>query len=169
MIRLSREEYVCYLALAASSRSEDEFTKTGAALLDINGNVLGTGVNGLKAGMDVPDWMKLEENRGKKSDLYLHSETNLWQRKKEGEEYLLGITMSPCKSCAQMISASKVKKVVFIRDYERGTKDYKDIFDFYGIEYRLLSFGELSRIQKVMNEDMHMIIKQMESIDEFTR
>ena len=141
--RLSWEEYSCLLALAASTRSEDEFTQVGAALLDRNGNVLGTGTNGLKKGMEVPEWMSLEENRIKKSSLMIHAEANLWQRKKEGDGWLLGLTISPCKSCAQLIASSSIKKVVFIKEYRHGLQECKDIFDFYKIEY-----GELSRDSK---------------------
>lgn len=153
-IRLTKEEYVCYLALAASSRSEDPRTSVGAALLDIHGNVLGTGTNGVKAGMKVPEWMTQEDKRTEKGLIMIHAECNLWQRKKEGEEYLLGLTISCCTSCAKLISSSKVKKVVFIKNYERGTDEYKKIFDFYGIEHRCLTNLEISRIIKVMTENM---------------
>lgn len=150
MKRLTKEEYVCLLALSASTRSEDFFTQTGAALLDVAGNVLGTGFNGLKAGMSVPDWMNYEGFRNEKSKLMLHSEVNLWLRKKEGIEHLMGISMSPCLACAKLIAASQVKKVVFVKKYERGTDEYKEIFDFYGIEHRLLTKQELTNISSVL-------------------
>ena len=160
-IRLTKEEYVCYLALAASARSEDYFTKSGAALLDIHGNVLGTGTNGLRAGMKVPEWMTKEENRAEKSLLYLHAESNLFLKKKEGDEHLLGLTCSPCVHCSKLISASKVKKVVFVKKYERGTDDYKRIFDFYNIEYRILIRDEISRILSVLSDDMTILSTEL--------
>ena len=138
MQRLTKQEYVCFLALAASSRSEDVFNSVGAALLDINGNVLGTGFNGLASGMELPEWMTKEENRPQKSQLMLHAEINLWQRKKEGHEYLLGLTISPCFACAKLIAASKVKQVIYINPYERGDDKFKEVFDFYGIKYAQL-------------------------------
>lgn len=164
MKRLSREEYVCMLALAAATRSEDPFTQSGAALLDIDGNVLGTGVNGLKAGIKVPDWMYLKEKRTEKSQLMLHSEANLWTRKKDGIEHLLGITMSPCGSCAKMIAASKVRRVVYVRLYERGDDEFKKIFDFHGVEYRLLTKDELNNISFALTNLSAVVLKQTETL-----
>ncbi len=153
--RLNWDEYVCLLALAASSRSEDPFSAVGAALLDVNGNVLGTGTNGLKRGMVVPEWMSKEENRSQKSDLMIHSEVNLWMRKKEGEEFHLGLTMNPCKSCAQLISGSKVKRIVYLKPYEKGTDDFKTIFDFYGIEYYQLPQASVYKVKRVLMEKLN--------------
>lgn len=155
--RLNWDEYACLLALAASTRSEDPFTQTGAALLDSDGAVLGTGTNGLKRGMTVPDWMFLEERRSEKSKLIIHAEKNLWRNKKDGKGHLLGLTITPCRSCAELIASSDVKKVVYFKPYERGTDDYKEIFDFYNIEYTELSQHSKTRIKRVLMEKILII------------
>lgn len=149
--RLTREEYVCLLALAAATRSEDPFTQAGAALLDIHGNVLGTGTNGLKSGVSIPDWMFDPNTRIEKAELMIHAEANLWQRKKEGEEYLLGLTINPCSPCSKLIIASKIKKVVFINLYP-SDQGFRKIFDFHGVEYSMLGPESKNRIKNALLE-----------------
>ena len=150
MIRLTKDEYVCLLALAASARSEDPHTTVGAALLDIYGNVLGTGTNGLSPGMKVPDWMYKQENRAQKANLMIHAEMSLWLRKKDGIEHTIGLTISPCSSCSKLIAASKIKNVLYLKNYERGDGEFRRIFDFYGISCRMLDIEEKSRIKAVL-------------------
>jgi deoxycytidylate deaminase len=71
MNRLTFDEYGCFLALAGKSRSEDEFTKIGGAAFNSENRVLGVSYNGLKSGQEMPDWMRLAENRELKSALLL--------------------------------------------------------------------------------------------------
>jgi dCMP deaminase len=148
MERLNLEEYACFLAFAASSRSEDPFTQVGACLLDVDGNVLGTGTNGLAPKMLLPPEFLKEENRARKSELMLHAETNLFNRRKDGHEYLLGLTISPCFSCAKFIAGTRIKKVVFLKEYERGDGKYKDVFSFYQIEYKELNTISKNKIKR---------------------
>lgn len=136
MNRLKKSEYACLLALAASFRSEDPMTRAGAAIFDESFNTLGTGFNGLAPGMKVPDWMHLEENRTRKSLLFTHAEANCliksnWLKK----PYYIATNINPCSSCAKLIAAAGIKQVYYISEYERGGKDWMDIFDFYGVKY----------------------------------
>jgi deoxycytidylate deaminase len=142
MDRLTFDEYGCLLALMAKSRSEDEFTKIGGVALDKNGRVLGVSYNGLKSGQIMPDWMKLEENRERKSDLFIHCESNLCALLRKGECHTLCLTQSPCIKCCQQICALDIQKVVYLTEYKKCGK-FKDFLNFHNIDYY-----ELSRLSK---------------------
>lgn len=138
MTRLSIDEYGCFLALVGKSRSEDYFTHCSAVGLTKDKRVIGISYNGLKAGMEVPDWMKLEENREKKSDYYLHAESNLFSLIKNDECETIYLNISPCLACSRIIAAHNVKRVVYLKEYHRCNK-FKEFFDFYSIKYEELS------------------------------
>ena len=147
--RLSRVEYGCSLALAASKRSEDPHTQNGACLLDSNGIVLSTGFNGLAPGMKIPEWMFKQENRPKKSMFMIHAESNVfrWRNNTIGEPYTLCITNSPCEACAKTIVSNGVKEVFYIEKYEKDPNyHFKEIFNFYGVNHRELTAHEKKRI-----------------------
>lgn len=145
--RLSFDEYGCLLALMAKSRSVDKFTRVAAIALDKNGRVLGAAYNGLKPGMKMPEWMTLEENRPRKSMLFLHAESNLCALLKKDECHTICLTISPCIACCQNIAALNIQKVVYIKEYEKCDK-FKDFLAFHDIEYRQLSLVEKKRIQE---------------------
>jgi deoxycytidylate deaminase len=136
MKRLTKPEYAVLLALAASYRSEDPVTRAGAAIFDENFNTLGTGFNGLAPGMEVPEWMKLEENRTKKALLFTHAEANCliksnWLKK----PFYMATNINPCSGCAKLIAAAGIKQIYYISDYERGGKEWMEILDFYSVKY----------------------------------
>ena len=158
MERLTKDEYGCLLALSASSRSEDEHTRVGAAGMTLDGRIIGLSYNGLKSGMIMPDWMKLEENRTEKGKYMIHSEANICSLFKRGEVETIYLTISPCISCCNILLAQDVKRVVFIEEYHRCNK-YKEIFDFYGIFYREISQAERNRIRFAFY-DMILKIRQ---------
>lgn len=141
--RLTFDEYGCLLALVAKSRSEDPFTQVGVCALDEEGRVLGTGYNGLLPGRVLESWMFLEENRERKSDLFIHAESNLFSRLKRNECYSLYLTLTPCIKCCQNIAALNIKRVVYLAEYEKCNK-YKDFLSFYDID-----FFELNPISKI--------------------
>lgn len=133
-MRLSRLEYGCYLALAAKSRSEDPFTKVGAVALSKDNRVLGTAYNGLKPGAKVEPWMLREENRARKSDLFIHAESNLCALLRKGECYTICLTQSPCIKCCQNIAALDIKTVVYLQEYTKCNL-FKEFFSFHGVQY----------------------------------
>lgn len=141
-MRLSFDEYGILLALCAKSRSEDFFTRIGGAAFSHENRVLGVSYNGLKPGQVVPDWMKLEENRDKKSDFYIHCESNLCAFLTKDSCKTLFLTQSPCIKCCQNIAALNVQRVVYLKEYKKCNK-YKEFLTFHGIEW-----GELSRESK---------------------
>lgn len=120
------------------SRSEDYFTHCSAVGMTKDKRVIGISYNGLKSGMEVPQWMKLEENREKKSDFYLHAEANLFSLIKGNECHTVYLTISPCLPCSRIMASHHVQRVVYLKEYHRCNK-FKEFFDFYGIKYEELS------------------------------
>ena len=149
--RLSIEEYGCMLSLIGKGRSEDYFTHASGVAISKDKRILGISYNGLKAGMRVPDWMRLEENRAKKSEFYLHAEDNLFSLVKRGECDLLCLNISPCISCCRTIAANNVRRVVYLREYHRCNK-FKEFFAFYGIEHEELSVISKKNISRYLSD-----------------
>ena len=162
--RLTFEEYGCLLALMAKSRSEDPHTRIGGVALNKNGRVLGASYNGLKPGATIPDWMYKEENRKKKSDFFIHCESNLCALLIKGECYTLCLTQSPCIKCCQNIAALDIQKVVYIKEYEK-CKEFKEFFDFHKIKYEELSKPSK---EKIMNYLKEISISQVKQLNKYT-
>jgi dCMP deaminase len=138
--RPSWEQYAMLQAFAAATRSEDPYTQVGACALSADHRVIATSYNGLAAGKNVP--LTFWENRDSRRPYMLHAEVNLTSLFKGGEVELVAITMLPCSSCAQLLAAHKVKKIVYCQSYNRDTKGL-DILSFYGIEVRKIFPSEI--------------------------
>ena len=132
--RLNIEEYGCLLSLVGKSRSEDFFTRCSAVGISLDKRVLGISYNGLSHGAEVPNWMKLEENRAKKSQFYIHAEANLFTLVKRNDCDLLCLNISPCIQCCNIIAAHSVRKVVYLKEYAKCDK-FKEFFKFHGVEF----------------------------------
>ncbi len=136
--KLSWDEYGCFLALVGKSRSVDPFTKIGGSAFNFENRVLGVSYNGLKSGVDMPEWMKLEENRAKKSDLFIHCESNLCSLLTRNDCKTIYLTQSPCIKCCQNIAALNIERVVYLKEYKKCDK-YKEFLFFHNIKYEELS------------------------------
>jgi len=145
-MRLSWVEYGCLIAASAASRSEDPHTKVGACILNEEGRIVSTGYNGLKSGVNLPQWMHDEKNRPKKRELMIHAETNALSFIRKGEGDTMCLTMSPCFACAKDIAANQIKRVFYIEQYSQCDK-FKEIFDFYGIYYKQLTKDSIQKIK----------------------
>ena len=157
--RLTKPEYICYLALAASSRAEDIHTRVGGVIVNKDWRVLNTAFNGWKPGMKMPEKFLLNENRTEKGKHIIHCEQNLFNFHHD-IPYALGLTISPCSSCSDTIKANNIKEVYYIKEYERDEKkEFKDKFDFYGIKYRTLTKEEISNILFFMEKDRNSLIE----------
>ena len=130
-MRICWEEFCLNLAVVASKRSEDPHKQVGACALDHDHRVLGVAYNGLASGKNVPN--SFWDDRNKRRPFMLHAEVNMCSLFKRKEASMLACTLLPCTSCAQMIAAWGIPKVIYLEEY---TKDQtaKEIFKFYGIE-----------------------------------
>ncbi len=149
MDRLNIEEYGCLLTLIGKSRSEDYFTHCSAVAISKEKRILGISYNGLTHGMEVPEWMKLEENREKKSDYYIHAESNLFSLLEKDKCELICLNISPCIRCCNTIAAHSVKRVVYLKEYPKCDK-FKGFFDFHKIEYKELERESKNKIHSYL-------------------
>ena len=131
--RISWERYALQIAKVASLRSEDPYVKVGACGLNKENRVIGVAYNGLASGKTVdPIFWK---DRDKRRPFMIHAEANLLSLFQKNECHLLACTLLPCSSCATLIAAHGIKKVVYNNLYNKDLKGL-EIFDFYGIEHK---------------------------------
>lgn len=140
-----------FVGVNGKSRSEDNRTRVGGVALDKSGRVLGVSYNGLSSGKIMPDWLMLEENRDIKGDLMIHCESNLFSQIKRRDCHTICLTISPCIKCCQNIAALEVKKVVYIKEYNRCGK-FKQFLDFHEIEYRQLDDTEKKNLRYYISD-----------------
>lgn len=133
MNRLSWDEYAIKIADVASLRSEDPYVKVGACALDDCNKVIGVAYNGLATGknVDASFWKDRDERR----PYMIHAEANLLSLFKRNECKLIACTLLPCSSCATIIAANGVKRVIY-RDLYHHDMKALDIFNFYNIEHK---------------------------------
>jgi dCMP deaminase len=135
MQRLNWEEYAIELANTASLRSEDPFRKVGACALSHDNRVLGVAYNGLVSNKNVDD--SFWKDRDLRRPYMIHAETNLLSLFRRNECGLIAVTLLPCSSCAKMICAWNIKKVIYSEEYDNvDALHTKEIFDFYNIELK---------------------------------
>lgn len=140
-MRLTKSEYGCLMALCASFRSEDPKTQVGCAIENHNGRIISTGFNGLKTGCSFSEVSSNDTPRDQYKPLFIHAETNALSLISHNEGKILYCTHSPCMSCAQNIVAHGIQEVVCLQPYE-NCNEYKNIFDQYGIIFRLCTEKE---------------------------
>lgn len=152
--RISKIEYGCLLALAASARSEDPTTKVGCAIENSNGKIISTGYNGLKNGFDRKDVSI--RNRKDKLKYFVHAETNALAEITKGTGNIIYLTHSPCQSCAQNIVAHGINQVIYINEYH-ACKNFKQIFQAFNIDYREISCTERENIYNFIKTTSNLL------------
>lgn len=129
-------EYAMRIAIAASYRSEDAFHKVGAVALDSQNRVVATGYNGLAPKKVVPfDWWNSREDV---RQLTIHAEQNLCTRFNGGDAVLVAVTLEPCGTCALLLAAAGVKRVLWLEPYHN---DAARVFEFHGVAYEQFSMS----------------------------
>jgi len=132
MDRISWEDYALKIAETVALRSEDPYMKVGACVLNADNRIIGVGYNGLATGKNVTNYFW--QDRDERRKYMIHAESNALIDVKRNEGVLLACTLLPCSSCASLIVAHGIKKVLYREVYKRDTKAL-DIFDFYGIKH----------------------------------
>jgi dCMP deaminase len=130
-MRISWERYALNIASTAAERSEDIYQKVGACALNEKNMVIAVGYNGLAPGKNASH--RFFHNRNHRRPFMIHAEVNCLSLIKRGEPKMLASTLLPCSSCAAMIAAYGINKVIYREVYKRD-KSGLEIFDFYGIE-----------------------------------
>ena len=93
--------------------------------------VIAVGYNGLATGKKPSH--RFFQNRNHRRPFMIHAEVNCLSLVKRGEVKMLAVTLLPCSSCATMIAAYGVEKVIYKEIYKRD-KSALEIFNFYDIE-----------------------------------
>ena len=113
----SWDMYFMNIAEVIKTRSPD-FIKVGSVLVSMKDHrIISTGYNSVKSGLDdsVFDW----NDRELVSDLVIHSETNcILYAQNRFEDAVSYTTLSPCRKCLKLISATQIKKVIYKHDHK---------------------------------------------------
>lgn len=126
------DEYIMNICEAVKLRSQDYY-KVGSVLVSVKNNrIISTGYNSI-----APNLNDTEINWSQRdliSDIVIHAEMNvLLYCESKFEESILYTTSSPCVSCLKMLSASKIKKIIYKHEYKDIDK-VKKLAEFFKIE-----------------------------------
>lgn len=131
--KISWKTYFMEIAEVVKSRSPDTKTKVGAVLVSLKDNrIISTGYNGICAGINdrTIDWT----DRDYIKDIIIHAETNaILYAQSKFEDAILYCTLSPCKDCIKLLSATKIKKIIYKNEY-RDIELTKKLCDFFKID-----------------------------------
>lgn len=125
------DEYFMNICEAVKLRSQDYY-KVGSVLVSMKNNrIISTGYNSIASNLnDDINWSQ----RDFISDVVIHSEMNvLLYSESKFEDSILYTTTSPCANCLKMLSASKIKKIIYKNEYKDIDK-VKELAKFLKIE-----------------------------------
>ena len=109
-------DYFLDLADAVSRRSRDPNTQVGAVIADVHNHVISTGYNGPPPGLNdrALDWSRGADSRSGKYRWVLHAEVNaIVHARCDLRGYAIYVTGHPCHSCAKVIAAAGLARVVY--------------------------------------------------------
>jgi dCMP deaminase len=125
--------YFMDIAEVVKTRSMDPKLQVGAVLVSLKDNrIISTGYNSVCANMDDSnvDW----SNREHVKTIVVHAETNaVLYAQSKFEDSILYTTTSPCMGCLKLLSATKIKKVVYKREYS-DFDQVKNLCNYFKIE-----------------------------------
>lgn len=133
--RVSWDEYFMNIADVVKSRSMDPKTQVGAVLVSLKDNrIISTGYNSVCAGMDdsLINWTNREYIR----QIVIHAEMNaILYAQSKFEDAILYSTLSPCKDCIKLLSATKIRKIVY-RDKYKDIEQVKNLCNYFKIDLK---------------------------------
>jgi len=135
--RIPFDEYLILMAHTVKLRSHDKFRAVGAVCASIDNRILSCGYNGLVSKFEPPNGFYDERENPEREMFTLHAEQNSISLCQRGEVHTVAITCSPCQYCSKLMAGFGVKRVIFSEEYAREV-NYKKIFDFYKIEYKIV-------------------------------
>ena len=132
-MRISWDEYFMNIANVVKTRSLDPKTQVGAVLVSLKDNrIISTGYNSVCAGLNdtLIDWT----NRDYIRTIVIHAEMNaVLYAQSKFEDAILYSTLSPCKDCIKLLSATKIRKIIYKDEY-KDIDNVKKLCDFFKIE-----------------------------------
>jgi len=106
------------------------------------------GYNGSYAGAPINSITGTEEESLEPGNSgFIHAEVNMIAKFRENdpENYIILLTLSPCKMCTKILVNSGFKRVFWIEDYREQA--HLSIFDECGIQY-----GNIDELKKIYHE-----------------
>ena len=135
-------------AVVASARSKDPSSQVGACIVGSNNRILSLGYNGAPNSWDdneFPWEREAEDENYIKYPYVIHGEMNALLNYKGDNKDLVGstvyVTLFPCSNCAKCLAQAGIKRVVYLSDKYKDTKDNiaaKTCFNYCGVEYEEL-------------------------------
>ncbi len=132
-------------AVVASARSKDPSSQVGACIVGSNNRILSLGYNGAPNSWedDLFPWdREAKDENHTKYPYVIHGEMNALLNYKGDNKDLVGstvyVTLFPCSNCAKCLAQAGIKRVVYLSDKYKDTKDNiaaKTCFEYCGIEY----------------------------------
>ena len=148
---LTNDEACMLTALIWSLKSKDPSTQVGACIVNEDGRVISTGYNGSPNGWDNNSfpWGNNVKEIGEENTKYpyvIHAEMNsiLNYKGEDLKDSTMYVTLFPCTNCAKIIVQSGIKKLIYLNDDRKDTKDNKCaklLLHACGVEY--IDFSEL--------------------------
>lgn len=126
----SWDETFMLSAVVCSARSKDPSSQVGACIVGENNRILSLGYNGAPNGWDDNEFPWGRENDDYNYTKYpyvIHGEMNALLNYKGDNKDLVGstvyVTLFPCSNCAKFLAQAGIKKIVYLSDKYKGTKD----------------------------------------------
>ena len=117
-VRITRDEWFMGVALLTSKRSTCLRSRVGAVIVR-DKRIISTGYNGSPVGM--PHCTPNTCNSARRCLNTIHAEANAIAFAAKGgiplEGTKLYCTLSPCKTCSEMIIQSGIKEVIYMHEY----------------------------------------------------
>jgi|NOAtaT_7_FD_contig_123_15530_length_4468_multi_3_in_0_out_2_2 dCMP deaminase len=108
------------------------------------------GYNGSYAGAPINPITGTEEDSLEPGESgFIHAEVNMIAKFRENdpENYIVLLTLSPCKMCTKILVNSGFKWVYWLEDYRE--KDHLSIFDECGIKY-----GNINKLKQIYESEI---------------
>ena len=160
---LTNDEASMLTALIWSLKSKDPSTQVGSCIVNENGVLISSGYNGTPKDWNDDEfpWENNVEEIGEENTKYpyvIHAEMNAITNYKglELKNSTMYVTLFPCSNCAKLIAQSGIKRLIYLNDDRKDTKDNKCakiLLKMSGVEY--IDFNEL----KTQNYDDVKLIK----------
>ncbi|CAH1383198.1 unnamed protein product [Tenebrio molitor] len=139
---LDTHEFFMSFCLLAAQRSKDPITQVGACVVDRQGNLIGSGYNGMPRGChdDEFPWGKGSTNTLENKHLYVcHAELNaIANATGTMDGCTIYVTLFPCNECAKLIIQNGITEVVYLTDKHAdkpATKASKLMLDSARVKY----------------------------------
>lgn len=122
-MRISKDDYFMRIAKTVALRGECSRRQVGAVIVDKNGRILSTGMNGLAPGevscIDKPcAGAKCPSGEGLDLCNASHAEISaLVYLPDPTVAHTIYCTTAPCVSCAKALLLTNIQRVVFVEDY----------------------------------------------------